>query len=51
MLIIEGLMPFAAPGAFREAMQKFSEMNERVIRRFGAVWIALGLAVLYWARG
>ena len=51
LLILEGIMPFLAPGAFRETLRRLSETNERTLRKFGAVWIALGLALLYWTRG
>jgi uncharacterized protein YjeT (DUF2065 family) len=51
MLIIEGIMPFVNPRTFRQMLEMVSKMEERSVRTLGAVWIGLGIALLYWVRG
>ena len=51
MLIIEGMMPFINPKTFRQMLEMVSQMEERNVRVLGAVWMGLGVAVLFWARG
>ncbi len=51
MLIIEGIMPFINPGAFRQMIKTVSEMEDKNVRVLGAVWMGLGLITLYWVRG
>jgi len=51
MFIIEGMMPFINPRTFRQMLEMVSQMDERHVRTLGAVWMGLGLLVLYWARG
>mgnify|MGYP001822849817 FL=1 len=51
MLIIEGIMPFVNPGTFRQMLEMVSKMEERSVRTLGAIWIGLGIALLYWVRG
>lgn len=51
MLIIEGVMPFINPGAFRRMLQAVSEMEEKSVRILGMIWIGIGLVTLYWVRG
>ena len=50
MLIIEGIMPFVNPKTFRQMLEMVSKMEEPSVRTLGAVWIALGIALLYWVR-
>lgn len=51
MLIIEGILPFVNPSIFRDMLKTVSEMDEKSVRTFGAVWMGLGLLTLYWVRG
>ncbi len=51
MLIIEGIMPFINPGTFRQMLEMVSKMEERSVRTLGAVWMGLGIVLLYWVRG
>ena len=51
MFIIEGMMPFINPGTFRQMLEMVSKMEERSVRTLGAVWMGLGIALLYWVRG
>ena len=45
VLVVEGLMPFVAPRAWREAFRKLIEMNDGQVRFIGLASIALGLVV------
>lgn len=51
MLIIEGILPFLNPTAFRQMIKTVSEMEDKTVRVLGAVWMGLGLIALYWVRG
>lgn len=46
MLVIEGLVPFLAPAAWRETFRRIIEMRDGQIRFIGAASIACG-ALLY----
>ncbi len=52
VLVVEGLMPFVAPRAWRETFRKLTEMSDGQIRFIGLASITLGLAgflVLHYA--
>jgi uncharacterized protein len=46
VLIIEGLLPFAAPGKWREIFTQVLKMNDGQIRFYGMASIATGLILL-----
>jgi uncharacterized protein YjeT (DUF2065 family) len=46
MLVIEGILPFAAPALWREAFRRLIAMNDGQIRFAGLVSMAVGLALL-----
>lgn len=46
MLVIEGMLPFAAPALWREAFRKLTEMEDGQIRFAGFVSMGVGLALL-----
>jgi hypothetical protein len=50
MLVIEGIMPFVAPGQWREMLRKVSALADGQIRFFGLAMMAVGIAVLALAR-
>lgn len=50
LLVLEGLLPFAVPGAWRRMMTQASEMDDRQLRVAGAVLMAIGLVFLSLAR-
>jgi uncharacterized protein YjeT (DUF2065 family) len=50
VLVIEGIMPFVAPGQWREMLRKVSALADGQIRFFGLAMMAAGLAVLALAR-
>ena len=47
MLVIEGLLPFARPAAWREMFRRAVEMDDRQIRMLGLGSIGAGLLVLW----
>ena len=52
VLVVEGLMPFVAPRAWRETFRKLTEMSDGQIRFIGLASIALalgGFLVLHYA--
>jgi uncharacterized protein YjeT (DUF2065 family) len=50
-LIIEGAMPFIAPGAWRQAFSQLLQMRDGQIRFFGLLALGGGLALLWLAKG
>ncbi|CAG1002695.1 hypothetical protein BURK1_02986 [Burkholderiales bacterium] len=44
VLVLEGLMPFVAPRAWRETFRRMTELSDGQIRFVGLVSIAVGLA-------
>ena len=44
VLVVEGLMPFLAPRAWRDTFRKLTDMSDGQIRFIGLVSIVLGLA-------
>jgi uncharacterized protein YjeT (DUF2065 family) len=51
VLVIEGLLPFLAPNAWRETFRRLMQLNDGQIRFIGLTSMVLGLALLYFARG
>lgn len=50
VLVIEGLLPFLAPGGLRQTWKKMAEMDDRSLRISGFVCMAIGLIMLYLVR-
>lgn len=50
MLVLEGILPFLNPAAFRQTLQRISQMEDRVLRWAGLGGMGLGLVVLYFFR-
>lgn len=48
LLVIEGLMPFAAPAMWREAFRRAIELTDGQLRFMGAALMLGGLVVLLW---
>ncbi len=46
VLVLEGIFPFAAPGAWRKAMEQAGRMDDRSLRVLGGLSMALGLILL-----
>ena len=49
--VLEGLVLFAAPGAWKRAAEQLQNMPDEHVRRVGGVVLALGLISLYLVRG
>ncbi|MBO9827781.1 DUF2065 domain-containing protein [Xanthomonas sp. A2111] len=50
MVILEGLLLFAAPEAWRRMVQQISSMPTRQLRGAGAIAVGMGLLALWWVR-
>lgn len=50
VLIIEGLPPFVAPGAFRRSMAQVVQIPDRPLRVLGVISMLIGLLLLYGVR-
>jgi uncharacterized protein YjeT (DUF2065 family) len=46
LLIVEGILPFAAPSVWRETFRKLTEMSDGQLRFIGLLSMALGVASL-----
>ena len=51
MLILEGVLPFLAPGIWRDTFRRITQMNDGQIRFVGLSSMLVGLLLLLWARG
>ena len=50
MLVFEGILPFLAPGLWRETFRRLTEMSDGQIRFIGLTSMIAGLLILYFAR-
>jgi uncharacterized protein YjeT (DUF2065 family) len=50
MLVFEGILPFLAPGIWRETFRRLTEMSDGQIRFIGLTSMLAGLLILYFAR-
>jgi uncharacterized protein YjeT (DUF2065 family) len=50
MLVIEGLLPFLAPKAWRETFLRLMQLSDGQIRFFGLTSMIAGLLLLYFSR-
>ncbi|MFM2397806.1 MAG: hypothetical protein RLZZ144_1056 [Pseudomonadota bacterium] len=50
MLVIEGLMPFLFPAAWRETLIKIAKLHDGQIRFFGLTLMLSGLLLIYWMK-
>ncbi len=50
MLIFEGVLPFLAPGLWRDTFRKITQMSDGQIRFVGLSSMLAGLLLLLWAR-
>ena len=46
LLIVEGILPFAAPGIWRETFRKLTEMSDGQLRFIGLLSMTIGLISL-----
>jgi uncharacterized protein YjeT (DUF2065 family) len=50
VLVLEGLLLFAAPGVWKRVAEQLQAMPERSLRTYGGIMAALGLILLQFAR-
>jgi len=50
VLVIEGLLPFASPGRYRQMVAEIVRLSDNHIRTVGLVIIVIGLLILYVVR-
>jgi uncharacterized protein len=48
VLVIEGLVLFAAPQGWQAMMREAQKLDPRTLRVFGALAIGVGLVTLHW---
>ncbi len=46
VLVIEGLILFAAPGSWKRMAEKLQQIDERTLRIVGAAMVVIGLVAL-----
>lgn len=49
-LVLEGLLPFASPNLWREAIKSIAEQSEGRIRQMGLISMVAGIVLLNFAR-
>ena len=50
MLILEGVLPFLAPGLWRDTFRRITQMSDGQIRFVGLSSMLVGMLLLLWAR-
>ena len=50
MLVIEGLMPFLLPSAWRAGLSKLSQLQDGQTRFIGLTLMLSGLLLIYWIK-
>jgi hypothetical protein len=50
VLVIEGLLPFASPGRYRQMVAEIVRLSDNHIRIVGLIVILVGLALMYVVR-
>lgn len=51
MLVLEGIMPFLAPGRWRNMATLLAQVNDRSMRMMGLLSMLLGAGTLYFING
>lgn len=50
MLVMEGIMPFVFPAAWRQTLRKLTELQDSQLRFVGMTLMLSGLLLLYWMK-
>ena len=50
MLVLEGILPFVSPGAFRKLLRMVGELDDKSLRYSGFFTMLAGLVLLYIVR-
>ncbi len=48
MLVIEGMMPFLFPAAWRNTLRRVAQMQDGQLRFVGLALMLAGVALIYW---
>lgn len=48
VLVIEGLLPFISPGAWRRMFTQILQLQDGQLRFFGLISMAVGVLTLWW---
>jgi len=48
VLVIEGFMPFVAPGTWRQTFVQILKLSDGQLRFFGLCSLLLGVALIWW---
>lgn len=48
VLVIEGLLPFASPGAYKRTVSSVAQLPNRQLRMLGLGLMVIGTAALWW---
>jgi len=47
LLVLEGIMPFVAPGRWRQVAEKLARIDDRTMRLIGAISMLVGAGLLF----
>ena len=50
VMVIEGILPFISPKAFKQYLLSMQELSESTIRNFGLIMMLVGLVTLIFVR-
>ena len=50
LMVLEGIMPFLSPKAFKQYLISMQDLSEQSIRRIGLIAMLIGLMTLYFVR-
>jgi uncharacterized protein YjeT (DUF2065 family) len=50
VMVLEGILPFAAPKQWRLAMLNAMQLDDKSLRIMGLASMLVGVAMLYWLR-
>lgn len=50
LLVFEGILPFVAPGQWKDAVRALAELEDAQLRAIGLGSMVVGLALLAWVR-
>ncbi|MDP1996722.1 MAG: DUF2065 domain-containing protein [Gallionella sp.] len=50
MLVLEGIMPFLFPAAWRETLRKLAQFQDGQLRFLGLTLMLSGLLLIYWVK-
>jgi len=50
MLVLEGIMPFVSPAAWRDTLRKVSQLHDGQARFIGLTLMLGGLLLIYWVK-